>query len=46
MSNRKRKVILQNNTPSSCMLAKRLVDKGYAVMLKFPDSEEIIPFPF
>ena len=45
MSYRKRRVILQNNNVHSKMLAKRLLDKGYLVMLKLPDSEEVVPFP-
>ena len=45
MFTRKRKVILQNDTPSSLSFAKRLVDKGWQVMLKYPDSDEVIPFP-
>jgi len=45
MSTRKRKIILQNDGPSNQSLAQKMVDKGYEVMLKFPDTEEVVPFP-
>ena len=45
MSYRERRIILQNNNVQSKMMAKRLLDKGYKVMLKLPDSEEVVPFP-
>jgi len=46
MSKRTRKIILQNNNVSSKNFAKKLSEKGYVVLLKFPDEEEAVPFPF
>jgi len=45
MSYRERRMILQNNNVHSKMMAKKLIEKGYKVMLKFPDSDEVVPFP-
>jgi len=43
---RKRKVVLQNDHPNGKKFAERLLDKGYSVMLKYPGTEEIVPYPF
>lgn len=45
MTLKKRKMILQNDNSNSRLMAKKLLDKGYEVMLKYPDSEEVVPFP-
>ena len=45
MSYRERRIVLQNNTPSSCFMAKKLVEKGYKVMLKLTEAEEAVVFP-
>lgn len=45
MTHRERRIVLQNNNVDSKFMAKKLLDKGYKVMLRFPDSEEVVPFP-
>ena len=45
MTHRERRIVLQNNNVDSKFTAKKLLDKGYKVMLRFPDSEEVVPFP-
>ena len=42
----KRKILLQSEDETSRNLAKRMLDKGYEVLLKYPDSDETVPFPF
>jgi hypothetical protein len=46
MSQRKRRIVLHNDNTQSRMLAKKLLDKGYTVMLQYDESDEIRPFPF
>ena len=41
----KRKILLQSEDETSRNLAKRMLDKGYEVLLKYPDSDETVPFP-
>ena len=41
----KRKILLQSEDETSRNLAKRMLDKGYEVLLKYPDSDEVVPFP-
>lgn len=41
----KRKILLQSDDKTSRTLAKKMIDKGYEVLLKSPDSEESVPFP-
>ena len=43
---RKRKVILQNDDPTTKEFAEKLREKGYEVMFKNPDNEEVTPYPF
>ena len=45
MTYRERRIVLQNDNVNSKSMAKKLLDKGYKVMLRFPDSEEVVPFP-
>ena len=42
----KRKILLQSEDDTSRNLAKKMLDKGYEVLLKYPDSDETVPFPF
>lgn len=42
---RNRKVILQDDDQTTKEFAKKLIDKGYEVMLKYPEEEEVKPYP-
>ena len=42
----KRKILLQSQDKTSRNLAKRMIDKGYEVLLRYPESDEVVPFPF
>ena len=42
----KRKILLQSEDDTSRNLAKKMLDKGYEVLLRYPDSDEVVPFPF
>ena len=41
----KRKIVLQSEDDTSRNLAKKMIDKGYEVLLRYPDSDETVPFP-
>ena len=43
---RKRKVILQNVDTNGRVFANKLREKGYEVMFKNPDEEDVKPYPF
>jgi len=43
---RKRKVVLHNDDDIARSLAKKMLDKGYQVMVRYSDTEEPKPFPF
>ena len=46
MSDRKRRFVLHNDNTETRLLAKRLLDKGYVVVLQCEESEELKPYPF
>jgi len=43
---RKRKVIFRGDDGSCRNLARKMLDKGYEVLVRYSDTEDPQPFPF